>query len=534
MPSSNETITRDELIDAGWTEGDGLDAALACARDYESRGVADRAYLMKLVARACPKPDHSIRLRSEPVPLEEAIIADGPLEEQNVGSVRRQLRDFLRIPVVTAGAIMPDACPAGNALASVPVGGVLAAKGAIFPSAHSADICCSMFVTFFESQCSTKEMLDAAVSSTRFGRGGRAPADRVHDPVIDEAVWTNPFLSGLQEKARMHMADQGDGNHFAYIGAVRWTEQQLAKLEDSGYQSISHRIRAANPMADGSRKLAALVTHHGSRGLGASVYTRGANAAAKHTAKVAPEVPEELAWLNVDTPAGAHYWDALQYVSRWTLANHQSIHRRFLERIESSAVTSFGNEHNFVWKRGDQYLHGKGATPAWKDDQGRPLLGLIPMNMASPILIVLGKDNQQFQSFAPHGAGRNQSRRGVLKQFKIKGGGIDKKRIAQMIASHTQGLDVRWYGGKPDFTETPTAYKNPERVREQIEQFGLAEIAAEIEPLGCVMAGETTRRDEEEELTPKQKRQIEHRADRRKLRQKLQRKNNWEDDEDDE
>ena len=61
-------------------------------------------------------------------------------------------------------------------------------------------------------------------------------------------------------------------------------------------------------------------------------------------------------------------------------------------------------------------------------------------------------------------------------------------------------------------------------MRSQIEQFELADIVAEISPLGCIMAGDAgpapwMRRGEE--LTPKQKRQIEHRAERRKLRQKM-------------
>ena len=51
----------------------------------------------------------------------------------------------------------------------------------------------------------------------------------------------------------------------------------------------------------------------------------------------------------------------------------------------------------------------------------------------------------------------------------------------------------------------------------------LAQIIAEIQPLGCIMAGDSGRswRDREEELTPKQKRQIEHRAERRKVKRHL-------------
>ena len=61
--------------------------------------------------------------------------------------------------------------------------------------------------------------------------------------------------------------------------------------------------------------------------------------------------------------------------------------------------------------------------------------------------------------------------------------------------------------------------------------FGLADVVAEIEPLGCIMAGDSgpPRWMREKDLTPKQKRQIEHRAERRKTRQNIR---HWEEDED--
>lgn len=211
-------------------------------------------------------------------------------------------------------------------------------------------------------------------------------------------------------------------------------------------------------------------------------------------------------------------------MGRWTQANHQSIHARFLERTGAERVTEFGNEHNFVWKRGDQFLHGKGATPAWKDEAGRPLLGLIPLNMAAPILVTLGRDNADFLSFAPHGAGRNQSRTATLRQFRKANGDLDERSIQRAIDEATRGLDIRWYYGKGDLSESPVGYKSASQVRGQIEQFGLADIVAEVTPLGCIMAGDAGPapwKRREKELTPKQKRQIEHRADRRKLRQKM-------------
>jgi RNA-splicing ligase RtcB len=137
--------------------------------------------------------------------------------------------------------------------------------------------------------------------------------------------------------------------------------------------------------------------------------------------------------------------------------------------------------------------------------------------MAEPILLVLGRNSEKMLGFAPHGAGRNLSRTALRRQYP----GDQAKEVA--IRKSTAGIDVRWYCGKPDLSETPIAYKNAARIREQIEHFALAQIIAEIQPLGCIMAGDSGRswRDREDELTPKQKRQIEHRAECRKVKRHL-------------
>lgn len=266
-----------------------------------------------------------------------------------------------------------------------------------------------------------------------------------------------------------------------------------------------------------------LVTHHGSRGLGAHVYKRGKKCAEKQTAKIASGIPDAACWLDCDSEEGLAYWDALQYVGRWTKANHQCIHDRFSKRLGTTIDAAIGNEHNFVWKRDNTFYHGKGATPAWKDARGRPQLGLIPLHMSAPILLVLGKDNDEFLSFAPHGAGRNLSRKASLRPFLNAEGRLETKVLDQKVAEQTQDISVRWWHGKADLSETPLAYKPAAQVKEQIAIFGLAEVVAEIRPLGCIMAGDAGPRpwEREKDLTPKQKRQIEHRADRRKTRQQL-------------
>lgn len=114
------------------------------------------------------------------------------------------------------------------------------------------------------------------------------------------------------------------------------------------------------------------------------------------------------------------------------------IHDAFLGRIGQRSLVQIGNEHNFVWKRDNTFLHGKGATPAWRNEQGRPLLGLIPLNMAREILLVLGADNTDYLSFCPHGAGRNLSRTAMLRPYKDAEGEIDPARLKEVLSSVTE------------------------------------------------------------------------------------------------
>ncbi|MDB6079886.1 MAG: hypothetical protein JWO82_3633, partial [Akkermansiaceae bacterium] len=491
-------FTEEDLIAAGYNPGPKIPLLLAKAAEYEERGICDRKYALKLLKRDVGPPPVKAVMREKPAPLAEAIAVHTKEEKANLVATRKQMSELLCVPVIERGVIMPDACPSMKGHAVIPVGGAIAVDNAIIPSAHSADICCSMFATFYEERSTVGKELDALMLSTRFGPEHRHLDDLVPDPVLDENVWLNRFLQGLRDRARVHIADQGDGNHFAYIGEMTVTPEALAMLRLAGHGDLAARLAGADPAPEvPSRVLRVLVTHHGSRGLGAHVYKRGQIAAEKHVRRIGNHIPEAGAWLDATTDTGRDYWHALQYVSRWTEANHRAIHRRFLERIAATPLAEVKNEHNFVWQRGDLFYHGKGATPAWRDDQGRPQLGLIPLNMAEPILLVLGADREEFLSFAPHGAGRNMSRTAMRKLFP------DPVSRRHEIERTTRDIDVRWYCGKPDLTETPSAYKNADQVKEQIREFDLASIVAEIRPLGCIMAGDSGRswRNKEEELT---------------------------------
>ena len=470
------------LLEWGIKPGKSFKLALALARELAASGVPLDAIKAKVIS-GFPAP--AVISRRTRGTYAEAIAAENAEDEANIAAVRWHMDDLMRCPMLEHGAVMPDACPSSSAAGTIPVGGAVISR-AIHPSFHSADICCSMYATVFPKGVATRDFMDTVAAITRFGPGGRAPESQIADPITDEIEGTrNPFLAQLAGRAKAQLCDQGDGNHFAFFGSLEVSASMTEHLRANGQTALADALGMSDSVD-------VLVTHHGSRDLGAQVYKRGLFDAVTHTRAVSPDTPAHQSWLDPQSEKGVAYWEALQYVARWTRRNHQLIHERTLARLGIKALAAFGNEHNFVWKRGDLYYHGKGATPAWKDDAGHPLLGLIPLNMAAPILLTLGRDQSEFASFSPHGAGRNKSRSALLRELGLAGLTPEAKLAQSRIelARQTEGLDVRFYYDRPDVSESPVAYKNAEQVQRQIEQFGLADVIGLVQPKGSIMAGD--------------------------------------------
>lgn len=398
------------------------------------------------------QPIH-IEPHNEHIAFYENLRAENEEEKSNVEMVINTMKQIMVTPTVVKGCVMPDACPTGEM--QIPVGGVVVAKNAIHPSWHSADICCSVMMTNF-GNIEPKSVLDAAHSITHFGGGGRDEYSELPKE-FEEKLLANEYLKTERSMsfAKQHLATQGDGNHFLFVGISKKTGETM------------------------------MITHHGSRGLGANLYKKGMELAEYFRKELSPKTHTKNAWLPFETIEGKTYWEALQLVREWTKLNHTTIHNATAEKLEVEVLNRFWNEHNFVFKDGDLFYHAKGATPL--DDKFVPDsqngLRLIPLNMSQPVLIVKGNTTENNLGFAPHGAGRNISR-GQHKRGKVN------QTIDEIFAEETKGLDVRFFSNHIDISELPSAYKNAEMVKRQMEEFGLGEIVDEIIPYGSIMAGD--------------------------------------------
>lgn len=442
-------ITGKNLIELGFKPGKWFAEAIAHINSNGLEGDAMTSYLDTM------RPADFIPLHEKPVHYHENISATNEVEQENLDAVRKSMNELMRTPTIVGGAIMPDACPAGP-VGTIPVGAVAITRSAIHPGFHSADICCSLFLTNL-GKVDPKTVLDTAQKITHFGPGGR---DRVNQfripPDILEEFESNPLLNSEKsiKLMREHLGTQGDGNHFTFIGLQKSTGDTI------------------------------IVTHHGSRGVGALLYKNGMRIAERFRKELSPETPEHNAWIPYETEEGKNYWSALQTIRKWTKQNHLCIHDAICRELSIDFISErYWNEHNFVFKDMDLFYHAKGATPL--DKKFMPdITGprIIPLNMSQPILIVEGETNENNLGFAPHGAGRNMSR----SKHKFSKG---SQSIDEIFKEETKGIDARFFFNNIDISELPSAYKNAEEVKKQIVYFNLAKTIDEIMPYGCIMAG---------------------------------------------
>lgn len=440
-------ITGKELIAMGYRPGKWFSEVLRHLQEVEMTSEELKTYLDA-------KQPAIIYPHEEGLPYFKNIKADSEIENDNIAKVFATMDELMKTPTIVSGAVMPDACPTGGT-GQIPVGGVVAAKNAIHPAMHSADVCCSVMMTSF-GHIDPKIVLDAAHSITHFGPGGRDDQFPLPDELM-ERIKGNVYLNSQRSisKAKSHLGTQGDGNHFLFVG----------KSEETG-ETI-------------------MVTHHGSRGFGALLFDKGMRVAENFRTAISPGTLAKNAWIPYDQEEGVNYWEALQIVRAWTKLNHEVLHEATCAKIDIQPVQRFWNEHNFVFKDGDTFYHAKGATPLLDKfvPDSTNGLRLVPLNMSEPVLIVKGTATENNLGFAPHGAGRNMSR------SQHKRNQADRT-IEEIFAEETEGLDIRFYSNHIDISELPSAYKNAQTVQDQMKEFGLGEVVDRIMPYGCIMAGD--------------------------------------------
>jgi tRNA-splicing ligase RtcB len=193
----------------------------------------------------------------------------------------------------------------------------------------------------------------------------------------------------------------------------------------------------------------ALLSHSGSRGLGANIANYYSKLAMQKTKL--PKQAAHLAWLDLNTQEGQEYWIGMNLAGEYASANHHEIHNKIAKELKEKPLKIIENHHNFAWKEQladgtEVIVHRKGATPAGIND-----LGIIPGSMSQPGYVIRGKGNAEALNSASHGAGRLMSRSKALSS-------VTQSQMNKVL----EEAGIQLTGG--DLDESPMAYKNIEDV----------------------------------------------------------------------
>lgn len=347
-------------------------------------------------------------------------------------SARKQMEIAMSLPVTVQGALMPDA----HTGYGLPIGGVLATHNAVVPYAVGVDIGCRMSLSILDEgehflKSHSYQMKTALKDYTHFGMEGGLEWDQEHEVLDSPAFQATDLLRRLQVKASRQLGSSGSGNHFVEFGLIELFE--------------------GNTLGLLAKKYMALLSHSGSRGLGANIaqhYTR----IAMETCKL-PREAQQLAWLDMNSEAGQEYWLSMNLAGDYAKACHDRIHINVLKAVGLQCMARVENHHNFAWKENVQdgtpvIMHRKGATPAQEG-----VMGIIPGSMTTAAYLVSGKGVSNALYSASHGAGRAMSRKRAKENMTASG---LKKILAQ--------AGVTLIGGSVE--ENPFAYKDIEKVME--------------------------------------------------------------------
>ena len=389
--------------------------------------------------------------------------------ELDPGAVE-QIENVMRDDRAVRGALMAD----HHRGYSMPIGGVVAYQDAISPSGVGFDIACGNKAVRTNLLLSDvgRERIPALMAEIQrtvsFGLGRTNPTPVDH-PLFDSPVWRELDAPGrpLEQKARSQLGTVGSGNHYVDL------------LEDA-----DGRLWVSN--------------HFGSRGFGHTVASGFlAIAAGKSFTDRIPE-SEKPAVLDVGTPAGDLYVEAMKLAGEYAYAGRDHVIDQVLGVLGASAELEVHNHHNYAWLEDGLWVVRKGATPLTSE------LAYIGGSMGDISVIVRGTGEEiGALGSAPHGAGRVMSRTKAAGKWKR----VTVKRTAPSGKTYTKKIRVRDKSTAAiDFDEVkagltargitvlgsgadeaPGVYK---RLSDVLAAHSNIEVVTVLQPVGVVMAGE--------------------------------------------
>lgn len=365
----------------------------------------------------------------------------------------------------TSGAkirLMPDV----HAGAGCTIGTTMTIKDKIVPNLVGVDIGCGMETLCIKSDSELSRNFNGAELDKIIRRNipSGFSIRKFPHAFVEQVEWDEIKGHYNKKRALLSLGTLGGGNHF--IEVDRDDEGNLYIVVHSGsrhagleiadfYQEQAWKQINGNCDADCRRLIDQLKSE--------SKENEIQDRLADLKVQVSTNIPKDLAYVSGEL--FDDYINDMRIMQHFAMLNRKAMIQTIsigLNIKEADIIDQFTTIHNYIDT--ENMILRKGAVSARK---GEKLL--IPINMRDGSLICIGKGNEDWNSSAPHGAGRVMSRNKAKKELSLE----EFKAEMSGIWSSTVNLDT--------IDEAPMAYKTMDDIVSNIAPT--AEIVKVIKPI---------------------------------------------------
>ena len=312
--------------------------------------------------------------------------------------------------------VMPDVHPGKVG----PIGLTMTVTDAVLPALIGIDIGCGMSMVKIGKIRKDFQKLDTVIRDNV--PVGFKVRNTVHRDAADfDLGRLNCFKHIRDDKALLSIGTLGGGNHFIELDADENGE---------GY----------------------LIIHSGSRHLGKEVAEYYMDKGHKYLMEHGKEdVPYELTYLTDELLSD--YLHDIQVVQEYAGLNRHIIMKEICKGMKWKITDEKSCIHNYIEETTGAAILRKGAISAKENQEV-----IIPINMRDGVILGIGKGNDEWNSSAPHGAGRISSREKVTTSHTVS------EFKASMKGIYTSCIS------KDTLDEAPFAYRDIEYIKEAVKE----------------------------------------------------------------
>ncbi len=358
--------------------------------------------------------------------------------------------------------IMPDV----HAGAGCTIGTTMTISDTVVPNLVGVDIGCGMEVIRLKNRFVEVQQLDKAVNALI--PSGFSVRSKAHS-FAEEINLSELFCASRVDigKAYRSLGTLGGGNHF--IEADKGEDGSLYLVIHSGSRHLG--LEVASYYQEQAWKSLNSVPQDEIRSLIGRCREEGREQEIQSALKALRDglecsVPRQLAYVSGSLFEA--YIHDMKIVQRFAMLNRKAMAHELVKGMKFKVDGEFTTIHNYIDT--DSMILRKGAVSA---RSGEKLI--IPVNMRDGCLLCTGKGNPDWNTSAPHGAGRLMSRKEARESFTVS----SFRREMQGIYSTSVSSDT--------LDECPMAYKRMEDIMDNISPT--VDVDEIIKPIYSFKAG---------------------------------------------